>query len=86
MKNNFTTFCSIIGIIIGIVLIPFITFFEGYILGYILKWIVKDTGIIIFTNALHLNLDPNNFPLFIGILTFLSYLIFPKENIKVGKK
>lgn len=86
MKDNFTIFWSIIGIIIGIILIPFFTFFEGYVLGYILKWIIKDTGIIIFTNALHLNIDPNNFPLFTGVLMFLSYIIFPKEVIKIGKE
>lgn len=75
MKNNL----SIVGIIIEIILIPFITFFEGYLLGYILKWIVGNTGIIIFTNALHLNLDPNNFPLFVGILMFLGHIIFSTE-------
>lgn len=74
MKDNL----SIVGIIIEVILIPFVTFFEGYLLGYILKWIVGNTGIIIFTNALHLNLDPNNFPLFVGILMFLSYIIFSK--------
>lgn len=86
MKNGSTIFWYIIGIMIGVILVPFITFFEGYILGYILKWIIKDTGIIIFTNALHLNLDPNNFPLFTGMLMFLGHIFFPTVTTKVGKK
>lgn len=87
MKDNFAIFLYIIGVMIGVILMPFITFFEGYISGYILRWIIKDTGIIIFTNALHLNLDPNNFPLFTGILMFLGHIIFPTITTKVvGKK
>ena len=66
----------IISILLTMILDPIISFIKGFTLGFVFKTIIGYEGILIITNALHLNLSPDCFPLFVGGLAFLGSLIF----------
>lgn len=74
--NELTIIEFIISILLTMILDPIINFIRGFALGFIFKTIVGYEGILIITNALHLNLSPDCFPLFTGSLAFLGSLIF----------